>query len=298
MIINNKIAVIGGDERLVYCAAAIGEKGFEAAIYGQTGGALPDKNAPVTRAATLTDALGKAKYALLGIPALPDGININTSGENRIPGDTLLSHMKADTVLIGGKIPELFRARAEKRGIKTVDYAENERLAVLNAVPTAEGAVAVAVNAMKKTLWKSRVLILGYGRVGSALAGRLCALGADVTVAARRPEQRALAECSGCQSADIYSLSPLAGGYDVIFNTVPALVLGEEELSRIRADAAVIDLASLPGGIDSAAAEKYGIGVIRALSLPGRTAPETAGRIIAAAVLDMIEAEHKGETMI
>ena len=45
------------------------------------------------------------------------------------------------------------------------------------------------------------VLVLGFGPVGRALAVRLAALGARVTVAARRPVQRAMAEELGTKCA-------------------------------------------------------------------------------------------------
>ena len=52
-----------------------------------------------------------------------------------------------------------------------------------------------------------------------------------------------------------------------------------------------IDLASAPGGVDAEAAERLGIKVISALSLPGKVAPETAGEIIKNTVYNIIKEE-------
>ena len=41
-----------------------------------------------------------------------------------------------------------------------------------------------------------------------------------------------------------------------------------------------MDLASKPGGVDMEAASRLGVRVIWALSLPGKVAPVTAGKII------------------
>ncbi|MBQ7500092.1 MAG: dipicolinate synthase [Clostridia bacterium] len=287
MNINDKIAVIGGDARMRYCALYFGRAGFETAVYAEAPGSF-GKDAPVTRAASLEDALGGADHIILGIPALPDGININTCGSSAVPADILLSGIRPEAAVAGGMIPDMFRSRAEKRGIKVIDYGESEKLAILNAVPTAEGAIAAAMKEMTKTLWKSRALVLGYGRVGSALGARLKALGSDVTVAARRAVPLAKAEAEGFGRADIYSLAPIIGGFDVIFNTVPAVVIGDEESAAVSRGTPIIDLASKPGGVDISSAEKYGLNVVSALSLPGKAAPETAGELIAETVADML----------
>ena len=69
-------------------------------------------------------------------------------------------------------------------------------------------------------------------------------------------------------------------GYDLVVNTVPSRVLGEERLARLRPGCLVIDLASKPGGVDMEAASRLGVPVVWALSLPGKVAPVTSGRII------------------
>jgi dipicolinate synthase subunit A len=71
---------------------------------------------------------------------------------------------------------------------------------------------------------------------------------------------------------------------DLIFNTVPALVLTRSLLSAMRRSAVVIDLASSPGGIDYQAAQELGVNAILAPGLPGLVAPRTAGEILASVV--------------
>ena len=69
--------------------------------------------------------------------------------------------------------------------------------------------------------------------------------------------------------------------FDLIFNTIPKLIIDADMLSKIGKRTLVIDLASVPGGVDFEAARKMGVKVIWALSLPGKVAPDTAGDIIA-----------------
>lgn len=145
-----------------------------------------------------------------------------------------------------------------------------------NTVPTAEGAIQIALEEMPVTLHGSRVLVIGYGRLGRALAPRLAGLGAKVSVAARKYTALAWAEGFGFGTEHTGELKGWLCGYDLIVNTVPALVLGEEELRELHPECVVIDLASLPGGVDYQAASTLGIKAIQALSLPGRVAPATA----------------------
>ena len=72
-----------------------------------------------------------------------------------------------------------------------MDYFAREELTIRNAIPTAEGCLGILLRQRKRTLWGSGVLVTGFGPVGQALGPRLAALGADVTIAARRPAQRA-----------------------------------------------------------------------------------------------------------
>ena len=62
------------------------------------------------------------------------------------------------------------RAAGEQRGLRVFDYYAREECMVANAVPTAEGAVQVAMEELPFTLHSARVLILGFGRVGKLTA--------------------------------------------------------------------------------------------------------------------------------
>ena len=137
--------------------------------------------------------------------------------------------------------------------------------------------------------------MLGFGPVGQALAVRLSALGAGVTVCARRPEQRALAESLGLRAAPLTALAGLAPAFDTVVNTIPAPGLGDGVLARLRSGSLIVDLASKPGGTDFAAAARRGHRAIHALSLPAACAPETAGEAVARTVQTMLQ-EREGRT--
>lgn len=139
-----------------------------------------------------------------------------------------------------------------------------------------------------RTLWNSAILLAGFGPVGQALGVRLAALGAQVTVAARRPVQRALAESFGLRAVDLARLEQTAPAFDTVVNTIPAPVLTEAVLAALRSGSLIVDLASKPGGTDFAAARRLGHRAIHALSLPAACAPETAGEALARTVCEIL----------
>ena len=163
----------------------------------------------------------------------------------------------------GGILPWL-----ESRGLAAADYLRREELCLANAVPSAEGAIQIAMEETARTLHGTAALVIGYGRIGMALAPRLRGLGMDVTVCARRCETRALAEMQGFAAVPTEQLPAAAKAALVIFNTVPALVLDETVLKGLPQETLVIDLASRPGGTDFEAAKRLRTRVVWALSLP------------------------------
>lgn len=149
-----------------------------------------------------------------------------------------------------------------------------------HAVPTAEGAIQIAMEQLPITLHGARVLVVGFGRVGKLTAHRFRALGARVSVAARKWADLAWAEAYGYAPEHLESLDECLCAYDLVVNTAPAKVLDASRLAQLEPDCLVIDLASRPGGVDMEAAAQLGVRVIWALSLPGKVAPVTAGKIL------------------
>ena len=162
-------------------------------------------------------------------------------------------------------------------------YARSESFLAENALLTARGAAALTEKEL--SLAGKRVLILGYGRVGSLCAEEFRDRGAAVTAAARRRESRTWAKIRGFDAAELAPGMELEG-FDVIVNTVPAPVLTLAELRRTGEDALLLELASAPGGIDAAAARELGRRYLSAPGLPGKYAPARAAEILRDAVYE------------
>lgn len=157
-----------------------------------------------------------------------------------------------------------------------------------NAVPTAEGAVQVAMEELGITLHRARVLVLGFGRVGKITAHRMAALGAEVTVAARKYADLAWAEAYGYRAVRLGELSGYLCGYDLLVNTVPVRILERALLRELKENCLVLDLASKPGGVDLEAAAQLGVRCVWALSLPGKVAPISAAVALRDTVYNML----------
>lgn len=198
----------------------------------------------------------------------------------KIRFEELLKRLEPGQLLCGGMVSAQESVQAQARGIRLFDYYAREECMVANAIPTAEGAVQVAMEQLPFTLHGARVLILGFGRVGKLTAHRMGNLGARVTVSAESYADLAWARAYGHEGHRLRELFCELGGFDLIVNTIPAVVLSRRRLQWVNPEAFLLDLASAPGGVDREAAEEFGIRVLRAPGLPGRTAPVTAAGAI------------------
>lgn len=291
---NLTFAILGGDARQFSLADLLAEKGAEVRCYG-----LPREK--MKKAVLVTsdwrEAIADADAVILALPASPDGVRVHiplAAGEEIPTLKSVFSEIPRGVFLAGGRFSPAAKALAEQYGHTPFDYAQSEEFQTRNALPTAEGAVAILMERMSRTVSGLPVAITGYGRIAKALAKLLHAMGAEVTVGARKPMALAEAACEGYKILRLNgekSVMSLCEGQAAVFNTVPHWLFTKEALKSVGKDTLLIDLASAPGGVDVDAANGLGICVIWALSLPGKYAPVTAGEIIAETVLCEMEKE-------
>ena len=166
----------------------------------------------------------------------------------------------------------------------------SEELSVRNAIPTAEGAIEAAMKHTSVTLHGTPCLVLGFGRIGKVLAHDLSALGAKVSVSARKRSDLAWIDAFGYAPLHTNRLSGTLGEFRVVFNTVPHQVLDETLLAELPPDCLLIELASA-SGFDMDAVETLRLSYLKAGGLPGRVAPETAARAIKKTLCRLIKEE-------
>ena len=270
--------VVGGDLRQAHLAQLLVRDGHTVYTYALEQGTHAAPDAPVQT--TLT-GIDRADCVVFPLPVCssPGILSTPLSGQEHSlsPIPALLSSTQA---VCGGRFDPETLHTFSLHGLFPHDYFQREELTIANAVPTAEGAIQIAMEELPITIHHARVLIIGFGRVGKLTAHRFAALGAHVTVAARSWEQLTWAQTMGFSSRHTGDLSGILNSFDLVVNTVPARILGEPELTGLKDDGLIIDLASKPGGVDMETAARLGRRVIWALSLPGKVAPVTAGACI------------------
>ena len=293
MIIDKTYLVAGGDLRQLYLAKALAHRGSRVYITCFDEAFELDKRLiPIDQLSQIDE---KLDCIVLPLPVTNDGVTVNTPlSKKRLELETVLQKAVPSTVIFGGKVEKPFQTACFDRGLEVIDYLEREELAVLNAVPTAEGALEILMQELPTTLFGTKCLLTGFGRISKVMAKYLTALGVSVTVAARRYSDLAWARVYGCEGIHISRIAEYAGNFDTVVNTVPVKLLGHGVLSKLQSHCLVLDLASKPGGVDFELAKQLGVKVIWALSLPGKVAPVTSGEIICDTIQNIL-AERGGD---
>ena len=283
----NKVLVLGGDRRIVALANCFNEEGYDVLAYGFN--TETEFEGGIIKAGNLKEALADINIVVMGLPSVDENMTLITPLCNdKIAFCDVLKSMKKGQMLFGGKISQKAKDMCKMYNIDVYDYLQREEFAVLNAVPSAEGAIEIAMRELPVTIHESKCLVLGFGRIGKILAKDLKALGANVYVEARKFKDLSWINAYGYNDIYLPNLKGYLPMFDVVFNTIPHEILTDEMLKHIRKDCPVIDLASLPGGVNDEKAKKEGVKVIHALSLPGKSSPKTSGEIIKRTVQNIL----------
>lgn len=273
-----RIAVLGGDARSFFYIPALLELGAAVKAVGF------DKTVTLVpcELISLAEALIWANVLILPMSGVAsDGSIVAPYTDNKLvltPDSCALTN--AGLLVLTGVANAHLKELAAVYGWRLVEIGDNNELAILNSVPSAEGALQMAMDASDITIHGSISLVLGFGRCGTTLAKDLAGLGATVLVAARAPHDLARASVCGYKPVSFLDLPDVIGNADFIYNTAPALVLPRSLLLLTKPEVVIVDIASGLGGVDYASARRLGRTALLAPSLPGKIAPRSAGKIL------------------
>ncbi|MBC8589203.1 dipicolinate synthase subunit DpsA [Paratissierella segnis] len=280
-----KFAILGGDMRSAVLSDLLKADGNEVMLFGfDKLGQYREEDR------SLEDVIADAQFVIGPLPFSDTNEKIDTpfyTGEILV--EDVLELLNKSQLFMGGKINDNIIDKAIDKKIKMADYFAREEMQVLNAIPTAEGAIQIAMEEMRITLHGSNAMVLGYGRIGKALSKALYGIGANVYAAARNYGDLAWIRNNNYTSVNISTLQSDISKMDVIFNTIPQMILNGELLNYIDKNCVIIDLASKPGGVDKSSAEKLKLNTISASGLPGKVAPITAAKVIKDTIYNIIE---------
>ena len=182
-LLNNisDFSVIGGDLRQVSVANRLYEQGHNVNVFS-----LCDTsalNCGITVCTDLDECVCNAHAVILPLPCSQDGELISGT-DIKLTG--LFCALPSGCIVFGGRITEKIRSLSSAYNFELTDYFGSDAIEIKNAVPTAEGAIGIAMEKTYKTIHGSKCLVLGFGRIGKILSRLLYNMGAKVTAAARK----------------------------------------------------------------------------------------------------------------
>ncbi|GAB2722303.1 dipicolinate synthase subunit DpsA [Paenibacillus thermoaerophilus] len=281
MLTDTKIIVIGGDARQLEVIQKFSELDATISLVGFDN--LQNAYSGATHAVLDPELFDDADAVVLPVVGTDDNGVVETifSTQEIVLTEACLSRLPKHAKVYTGMAKPYLRQLCASVGLDLVELLDRDDVAIYNSIPTAEGAVMMAIQHTDITIHGSVCMVLGMGRTGLTMARVLKGLGARVKVGVRRPEHFARAWESGFEPFYLKELASQVTGIDLLFNTIPTMIITAQVIANIPPRAVIIDLASRPGGTDFRYAEKRGIKAILAPGLPGIVAPKSAGRIIA-----------------
>ncbi len=270
------VAVVGGDLRMLEHMRQARAAGAIVQHYGHVPGA--DEAAGSPAAPSLKEAIRGARIISCPIPGVGvDGsLYAKYTNEKLLLTTDILKGAADDALMMTYQPTPQLIEWAKGTSVEVLPYGEDDELCILHAIPTAEGAIKVAVENTDETLLGMKVLCIGMGRIGGSVAQAFAAMKSLVTVTARNPSQLARARTTGVEIIPLDQILDHLNQFSLIVSSSSGRVVTRAMIERIRPDALIMDLCSPPGSVDFDAAKELGRRVIWARAQAG-TAPKTAG---------------------
>ncbi|CAG7623994.1 dipicolinate synthase subunit DpsA [Paenibacillus allorhizosphaerae] len=281
MLTGIQVALIGGDARQLEVILKCSELDASVCLIGFDN--LQNQFSGITKAELVPESLEAMDAIILPAVGTDDHGTVESlfsSKELRLTDEHIAALPKHARVFTGMAKPYL-RNLCAKHQISLVELFDRDDVAIYNSIPTAEGAIMMAIQNTDITIHGSNSMVLGFGRTGITLARTLQGMGAKVRMGVNKPEYFARAAEMNLNPFYTKELISHVSQVDYLFNTIPSMIVTAQVIANLPHRALIIDLASRPGGTDFRYAERRGVKALLAPGLPGIVAPKTAGRIIA-----------------
>ena len=316
--------IIGGDKRILYLAQDLKEEQNNIKLYGfdklfDNEEIFEDDDFKMAKS---LNEINKNDIIISAFPMSIDGENIYApfaKDDKIIKLDELEKILKDENhILFAGKIPDKIKKQNENKKEKQkekkeqtenqkedtkeeqnekkienqtgiYDFYDDDKITILSTISTAEGAIAKAIEETEISLDNANTLVLGFGRVGKMLANKLHAMNANVYVEARKERDLAWIKALGYNSIPLTKLNENLCKMDIIFNTVPAMILDKEKLILLNRKILIIDLASKPGGVDFETCKRMKFNASLYSGIPGKVAPRTVATYLKDYIMDKIK---------
>lgn len=196
--------------------------------------------------------------------------------DNIIYDKKFFSNLSKDTLIFSGIENKYIKLMSNENNLNYEPIMNSDYVAILNAVPTAEGVISYLIQNRKKTIMDSKILVIGYGRCGKVLAQKLALLGAKVYT--NTLNQSDYAKAITNKIIPFYEMNFWNNDFDIIINTACAQTIDNKNLEYISDKTLLIDIT--PVGFEIEAARKKNPYSNRLLAIPSKFALQSAGEIL------------------
>ena len=282
------IVIVGADIRQKHLFSALKKEGYKCSLFSNFKDFDKDEFYYFTE---------KCDVLILPLPASNvDGfLNCNFENGLKIKIGEILLHLNRGCTLIGNKFSDENKYICKAKKIRYIDiYADNDFVDA-NTIISAEGALFVLMSELEIMLRDATVGIVGYGRLGSAIAKLLLQFETRVCVMARRQDSLDEAAAVGCDTSLIekntntYKLTMPDCKLDAVFNTVEYPLFVKDTVKPSNGEPLYFELASGKGGFSDEFPENEQKRIIRPGSLPLKYAPKTAAELYAKCIIKILE---------
>lgn len=284
-----KILILGGDSRYIEIINNLKDK-HSITTVGYNNIKFEDvKNDVISNI-----DIGLYDIIIFPIGGVKDKNNIScefNSSEITLPNNLLINSKENVLILSGIKTPNLDNMLTLANR-KATYLMQDKDVIKKNAVLTTEGILADIIYNTSKALNDSKILVFGYGNIGSLLVKYLGYFKADVKVSVK--EEKDIQELTNKGIPCFYSnnKAELIKGIstsDIIINTVPSKIIDDDLIKYINKECYFLDIASHPHGINKNILDNYYIDNKIYLGIPSKVAPKTAGKILLKKISQIME---------
>lgn len=239
-----------------------------------------DRYSNLEECTNLEKAIANSNIVVTGIPISKDKEYLIGEYTNlKISLEEFFLNLK-NNFLISGMVPEKFNEVLKKNNNELLDILKDERYIITNAKITVEGIIKYLIENTKKTIFNSKILVLGYGRIGKILCNVLKNFTENIYCMPNCKEEQELLKANAINTILKENLNNNLTKFEIIVNTIPKLILNRKEIELLNKEVFVLDIASKPGGINRKIALENNIKFLWKLGIPAEISPITCAEKI------------------
>ena len=258
------LLILGGDQRNRIVLDILRERGFSVEYFSDT-------RRENTQA--ILQHISQTEYQLLPMMLAEQPICGLARAE-------LFEACPAHSHVFGGAATQHWIKACQDKGHCLVQLLQNETLAAENAYYTAEGAIGLVQELSKASMYQTKCVVVGSGRIATALCRMLKIHTPYVTVLARNKKRMAELALQQIGCLEIEQQGNAFENAEIVFNTVPDTIIDPGALCKMAKTGIYVELASAPYGCPW---ERIPDGIHKVLGngLPGKRFPFSAAKSMA-----------------